>query len=68
MHSTSSKPDSEVAEMVQYFIDQGVEINKSNYYLETVLDYFLSTRSPRGSPLTYQVLMRNGAKKGGWKP
>jgi hypothetical protein len=68
MHSTSSKPDAEVAEMVQYFIDQGVEINKSNYYLETVLDYFLSTRSPRGSPLTYQVLMRNGAKKGGWKP
>jgi ankyrin repeat protein len=64
MISIATKPDDYFSQVTQYLIQKGATINQKNKRNLTILDMFLSHSSTEKHPLTYQVLIRNGAKKG----
>jgi ankyrin repeat protein len=55
-----SKPDDKLSEIVLYFIQKGITINQQNSMRQTPLGLFTPFCSTH--PLTYQVLIQNGAK------
>jgi ankyrin repeat protein len=58
----SSKDDSNVSQTAEYLVQKGIPINHKNLYKLTVLDAFSQHKSTY--PLTYGVLIKNGAKLG----
>jgi ankyrin repeat protein len=58
----STKLDSNVSQAAEYLIEKGIPINHKNSYKLTVLDKL--SQYPSTHPLTYGVLIKNGAKLG----
>jgi ankyrin repeat protein len=63
MDNLPSKPDAELATLVQYLIRKGVSVNKKTISQRlTALDYFIGSHTTH--PLTHKMLLSNGAKVG----
>jgi ankyrin repeat protein len=58
----SSKLDSNLSQIVEYLIQKGIPINQKNSGERTAFDHLSSYNSTH--PLTYQILVQNGAKLG----
>jgi hypothetical protein len=58
----STKLDCKGSQAAEYLIEKGIPINHKNSYKLTVLDAFSQHKSTH--PLTYGVLIKNGAKLG----
>jgi ankyrin repeat protein len=64
MLTISTKDDSSGSQIAEYLIQKGAKINQKTARHQTPLDIFFSRTSPQQHPLTYQVLIQNGAKRG----